>query len=56
MAADLGYLCFSQSGVCSGNDFSGSVVKKPQAIDKSRTGNTTKIHWVVNGYGLPVEF
>lgn len=30
--------------------------KKPQAIGKSRAGNTTKIHLVVDDYGLPVEF
>ena len=30
--------------------------KKPQAIGKSRAGNTTKIHLVVDSYGLPIEF
>ena len=34
----------------------GAGDKKPQAIGKSRAGNTTKIHLVVDGYGLPVEF
>src|ERR1700738_3940462 len=27
-----------------------------QAIGKSRGGNSTKIHMVVDGYGLPLEF
>ena len=30
--------------------------KEPQAIGKSRAGNSTKIHLVVNSYGLPAEF
>ena len=34
----------------------GSADKEPQAIGKSRAGNTTKIHLVVDSYGLPVEF
>jgi transposase len=34
----------------------GAAYKKPQAIGKSRAGNTTKIHLAVDGYGLPVEF
>ena len=27
-----------------------------QAIGKSRGGRTTKIHWVVDGLGLPIDF
>jgi len=34
----------------------GAIGKKPQAIGKSRAGNTTKIHLAVDGYGLPVEY
>ena len=34
----------------------GTVGKKPQAIGKSRAGNTMKIHLAVDGYGLSVEF
>jgi transposase len=34
----------------------GAAGKKPQAIGKSRAGNTTKIHLVVDSYGLPIEF
>ncbi len=34
----------------------GAVGKKPQAIGKSRAGNTTKIHLAIDSYGLPVEF
>jgi len=34
----------------------GAAGKEPQAIGKSRAGNTTKIHLVVDSYGLPVEF
>jgi len=34
----------------------GAVGQESQAIGKSRAGNTTKIHWVVDSYGLPVEF
>ena len=34
----------------------GAADKKPQAIGKSRAGNTTKIHLAVEGCGLPVEF
>lgn len=29
---------------------------EPQAIGKSRAGNTTKIHLAVDSYGLPIEF
>lgn len=31
-------------------------VQESQAIGKSRAGNPTKIHLVVDSYGLPVEF
>jgi transposase len=31
----------------------GAVGKKPQAIGKSRAGNTTKIHLAIDSYGLP---
>ena len=34
----------------------GAAGKKTQAIGKSRAGNTTKIHLVVDSYGLPIEF
>ncbi len=34
----------------------GAVGQESPAIGKSRAGNTTKIHWVVDSYGLPVEF
>jgi len=34
----------------------GAVGQESQAIGKSRAGNTTKIHLVVDSYGLPVEF
>ena len=34
----------------------GAVGQESQAIGKSRAGNTTKIHRVVDSYGLPVEF
>ena len=34
----------------------GAADKEPQAIGKSRAGNTTKIHLVVDSYGLPAEF
>ena len=34
----------------------GAAGQEPQAIGKSRAGNTTKIHLAVDGYGLPVEF
>ncbi|WP_256212113.1 IS5 family transposase [Nitrosomonas communis] len=34
----------------------GAASQESQAIGKSRAGNTTKIHLVVDGYGLPVEF
>ena len=33
----------------------GTVDKKPQAIGKSRAGNTTKIHLAIDSYGLPIE-
>ena len=38
-----------------------SIVREPRVkncrlIDKSRAGNTTKIHLAVDDYGLPVEF
>ena len=34
----------------------GAASKEPQAIGKSRAGNTTKIYLVVDSYGLPAEF
>ena len=34
----------------------GTAAKEPQAIGKSRAGNTTKIHLTVDDYGFPVEF
>jgi len=34
----------------------GAAGQEPQAIGKSRAGNTSKIHLAVEGYGLPVEF
>ncbi len=34
----------------------GGAGQEGQAIGKSRAGNTTKIHLVVDGYGLPVKF
>lgn len=38
------------------HDGAGAAGQEPQAIGKSRAGNTTKIHLAVNGYDLPVEF
>ncbi len=32
------------------------LVRSLRPIGKSRAGNTTKIHLVVDSYGLPVEF
>lgn len=37
-------------------DSAGAQGLEPQAIGKSHTGNTTKIHLAVDGYGLPIEF
>ena len=34
----------------------GAADKEPQAIGKSRAGNITKIHLVVDSYGLPAEY
>ena len=34
----------------------GAASLENQAIEKSRGGNTTKIHMVVDAYGLPVNF
>ncbi|ABC30043.1 Transposase and inactivated derivatives [Hahella chejuensis KCTC 2396] len=34
----------------------GACTEEPQAIGKSRAGNTTKVHLAVDAYGLPVEF
>lgn len=34
----------------------GAAGEAPQAIGKSRAGNTTKIHLAVDSYGLPIEF
>jgi transposase len=34
----------------------GAASDEPQAIGKSVGGNTTKIHMVVDSYGLPIEF
>jgi transposase len=34
----------------------GAADKEPQAIGKSRAGNTTKIHLAVDSYGLPADF
>ncbi len=34
----------------------GAAGKEPRALGKSRAGNTTKIHLVVDSYGLLVEF
>jgi transposase len=34
----------------------GAASPENQAIEKSRGGNTTKIHMVVDAYGLPVNF
>ena len=34
----------------------GAQSVEPQAIGKSRAGNTTKIHLAVDSYGLPIEF
>jgi len=34
----------------------GAAGQQSQAIGKSHAGNTTKIHFAVDGHGLPVEF
>jgi transposase len=34
----------------------GAVSEEPQAIGKSKGGNTTKIHMAVDSFGLPIEF
>lgn len=34
----------------------GAATVEPQAIGKSRAGNTTKIHLAVDAYGLPIDF
>jgi hypothetical protein len=34
----------------------GTSDKELQAIGKSRAGNTTKIHLIVDSHGLPIEF
>jgi len=34
----------------------GAAGQDPQAIGKSRGGNTTKIHMAVDAFGLPIEF
>jgi transposase len=34
----------------------GAAGSEPQAIGKSRAGNTTKLHLAVDAYGLPVAF
>jgi transposase len=35
---------------------SGAATKQPEAIGKSRAGNTTKIHLAVDAHGLPIHF
>ena len=34
----------------------GAASEEPQAIGKSRGGNTTKIYMTVDSFGLPIEF
>lgn len=34
----------------------GASSKQAQAIALNRGGNTNKIHWAVDSYGLPIEF
>ena len=34
----------------------GAAGDEPQAIGKSRAGNTSKIHLAVDAYGLPIRF
>ena len=47
---------FIDGSIVKAHQHSSGAAHDEQAIGKSRGGNSTKIHWVVDAHGLPVDF